>query len=181
MKEKGTGLSIFPHFQDCAELRNWDYGVYVTGLVKLSNLGMPVNFLVDTGAAATVMSLLAYKRLPTDIQPALEPAEFELDGVSGNTLELVGTARMTLVFQGAAFTQDIPIIDIPVEAILGQDILLEQNGRLDLSNLTLRLCEVLIPCWIAGGSAMTCKRRLTTCSKEESCRHAPVLGPLLWF
>ena len=137
--------------------RNWDYGVYVTGVVKLSSSGIPVNFLVDTGAAMTVMSLLAYKRLPTDIQPALEPAEFELAGVSGNTLELVGTARMTLVFQGAAFTQDIPIIDIPVEAILGQDILLEHNGRLDLSNLTLRLREVLIPCWIAGGSAMTCR------------------------
>ena len=64
---------------------------------------------------------------------------------------------MTLVFQGAAFTQDITIIDIPLEAILGQDILLEDNGRLDLSNLTLRLREVLIPCWIAGGSAMTCR------------------------
>ena len=98
--------------------RNWDYGVYVTGLVKSSSSGMPVNFLVDTGAAVTVMSLLAYKILPMDIQPALEPAEFELAGVSGNTLELVGTARMTLVFQGAAFTQDIPIIDIPMEAIL---------------------------------------------------------------
>ena len=137
--------------------RNWDYGVYVTGLVKSSSSGMPVNFLVDTGAAVTAMSLLAYKRLPMDIQPAIEPAEFELAGVSGNTLELVGTARMTLVFQGAAFTHDIPMIDIPVEAILGQDILLEHNRRLDLSNLTLRLREVLISCWIAGGNVMTCR------------------------
>ena len=56
--------------------RNRDYEVYVTGLVKSSISRMPVNFLVDTGVAVTVMSLLAYKRLPMDIQPALEPAQF---------------------------------------------------------------------------------------------------------
>ena len=136
---------------------SWDNGVYVMGLVQGNGHSTPVHFLVDTGAAVSVMSLTTYDRLPQEIRPPLKPTDVQIAGVTGDSLDIAGLAKMTLVFNGILIVHDVLIVDIPVEAILGQDILLEHQGKVDLANLTLKLANTMLPCWIASESAMTCR------------------------
>ena len=134
---------------------SWNNGVYVMGLVQANGHTIPVHFLVDTGAAVSAMSLTTYDRLPQETRPPLKSTDVQLAGVAGDSLDIAGAAKMTLVFNGIVIMHDILIMDVPVEAILGQDILLEHQGKVDLSNLTLKLQNTLLPCWVASGNAMT--------------------------
>ena len=134
-----------------------DNGVYVMGLVQGDGRGEPVHFLVDTGASTSVLSLTTYDRMPQEHRPPLKPTTMRLAGVTGNALQIAGAIEANLVFDGIVVLADILVVDIPVEAILGQDILMEHQGKLDLSNLTLRLKNATLKCWVANESVMTCR------------------------
>ena len=134
-----------------------DNGVYVMGLVQGDGRGEPVHFLVDTGASTSVLSLTTYDRMPQEHRPPLKPTTMRLAGVTGNALQIAGAIEVNLVFDGIVVLADILVVDIPVEAILGQDILMEHQGKLDLSNLTLRLKNATLKCWVANESVMTCR------------------------
>ena len=125
------------------------------GLVQTNGHTTPVHLLVDTGAAVSAMSLTTFDRLPQETHPPLKPTDVQLAGVAGDSLDIAGAAKMTLVFNGIVIVHDILIMDVPVEAILGQDIILEHQGKVDLSNLTLKLQNTLLPRWVASESAMT--------------------------
>ena len=113
----------------------WDNGVYIMGLGQGNGHSTPVHFLVDTGAAVSVMSLTTYDHLPQEILPPLKPTNVQIAGVTDDSLDIAGLAKMTLVFNGILIVHDVLIVDIPVEAILGQDIHLEHQGEVGLANL----------------------------------------------
>ena len=64
---------------------------------------------------------------------------------------------MTLVFEGVPIIHKVIIIDIQMDAILGQDIMLSHHCRLDLSRLTLGLKGKTLSCWTPGETALSCR------------------------
>ena len=131
----------------------WDSGIYTLGQI----LGIPTKFLVDTGAAVSILSQDMYRKIPSHKRPAFQETDIIVRGVSGNQLEVTGVAQVPVVFQGALFMQDFLIADIPLEAILGQDMLMKNQGRLDLGRLTLRLKGTDLPCWTQGEENVSCR------------------------
>ena len=135
------------------EPSSWENGIFTQGQVE----GIPINFLVDTGAAVTVMSTAAYERIPPNRRPALRQTHTTISGVGGTSVDVAGSSEMTLVFDGIPVIHEVIIVGIAMDAILGQDILLSHQCKLDLCNLTLRLKGQTLSCWTPGETALACR------------------------
>ena len=135
------------------EPSSWENGIFTQGQVE----GIPINFLVDTGAAVTVMSSAAYERIPPNRRPALRQTHTTISGVGGTSVDVAGSSEMTLVFDGIPVIHEVIIVGIAMDAILGQDILLSHQCKLDLCNLTLRLKGQTLSCWTPGETALACR------------------------
>lgn len=59
---------------------NWDNGFYTNGLI----FGFPVNFLIDSGSTASILSIDVYEKLPSNVWCSLEPNKSEIFDVNGN-------------------------------------------------------------------------------------------------
>ena len=132
---------------------SWENGIFTHGHVE----GTLFTFLIDTGAAVTVMSRAAFQRIPQHRQPPIRPTEMKVSGVGGTPLDVAGTAHMTLVFDGIPVVHDVLIVGMTLDAILGQDILLSHQCKLDLRELTLRLKGKNISCWTPGETTISCR------------------------
>ena len=129
-----------------------------TGIFTLGNIGGgPVHFLVDTGASVSIIYPETYQRIPARKRPPLNPVDTSITGVSGASIEISGIADITVVFSGLPIPHPMLVADIPLDAILGQDILLNNQGRIDLANLTLKLRGTSIACWVAGEEKLPCR------------------------
>ena len=146
-------VSEQPASQVPAKDKPWESGIFVLGQVH----GRASHFLVDTGASVSVLSLAAYEELPQSRRPTLRPPSIQICGVAGTHIPISGVAEMTLVFAGVPVVHEMVVADIPLDAILGQDILLEHQGKLDLSNLTLRLKGVVLTCWTQSEGHISCR------------------------
>ena len=132
---------------------SWENGIFIQGHVE----GTPINFLIDTGATVTVLSFAAFERIPSSRRPALQRTNTKVSGVGGSSLDIAGMAEMTLVFEGVPIIHKVIVIDIQMDAILGQDIMLSHHCRLDLSKLTLGLKGKTLSCWTPGETALSCR------------------------
>ena len=119
--------------------------------------GIPINFLVDTGAAVTVMSTTTYERIPQNRRPALRQTHTKISGVGWTSVHVAGSAEMTLVFDGIPVDHEVLIVGIAMDAILGQDILLAHQCKLDLCSLTLKLRGRTLSCWTPGETTLACR------------------------
>ena len=80
-----------------------------------------------------------------------------ISGVGGTSVDVAGSSEMTLVFDGIPVIHEVIIVGIAMDAILGQDILLSHQCKLDLCNLTLRLKGHTLSCWTPGETALACR------------------------
>ena len=99
----------------------WDSGDYTLGQIH----GVPRKFLVDTGAAVSILSKKTYLRIPQKKRPACQETDIVVRGVSCNPLAVTGVANILIIFQGELFIHDFLIAGIPLDAILGQDMLMK--------------------------------------------------------
>ena len=132
---------------------SWENGIFTQGQVG----GIPINFLLDTGAAVTVMSMTTYERIPQNRRPALRQTHTKISGVGGTSVHVAGSAEMTLVFDGIPVDHEVLIVGIAMDAILGQDILLAHQCKLDLCSLTLKLRERTLSCWTPRETTSACR------------------------
>ena len=131
----------------------WGSGIFTLGHV----LGEPVKFLVDTGAAVSVLSLSTYQKLDAARKPELKATDLMVCGVAGEPLDLAGRIDVTIVLGGVPFQHEMIVTDLGLEGILGQDIMLRNQGRLDLSQLTLKLGKSAVNCWVQGERDLSCR------------------------
>ena len=111
---------------------------------------------IDTGAAVSVTSLKTHESLPQEIRSPLQPTNFHMSYLTGNSLEIADLDKITCLHCHLT-VHNVFILHIPVEAILAQDTLLAHEGKKDLCNSTLRLANTLLPNWAISEDAMTCK------------------------
>ena len=106
--------------------------------VRFELNGLPVKFLVDTGASVTAISEKMYKSLP--LIPPLNPASMNIRDASHNRLTVLGTAMLTLDTPEQTFEHSVAVIrNLSPAAILGHDFMRKHNGKPDPTNNTLVL------------------------------------------
>ena len=141
------------------EIDSWQNGIFTQGHIE----GITLNFLVDTGSVVTIISAAALQRIPQHLQPVLRQTQTKISGVGRTSLEVAGISKMTLVFDGIPVDHEVLIAHITLDAILGQDILLSRQCKVDLSGLSLKMQGKNVSCWTPGKFAETC----SALAKEE--------------
>ena len=105
--------------------------------------GAAVSFLLDTGAAVTLLRLDTWERVMGREHVTLEPWQSAtLIYAGGTPLTVHGRAHITLGLGTGNFEVEV-LVATPLTspAILGLDFLLQQQATIDLTSRTLRLAE----------------------------------------
>ncbi|CAC5415767.1 unnamed protein product [Mytilus coruscus] len=102
---------------------NWDNGFYTNGLIY----GFPVNFLIDSGSTASILSIDVYEKLPSNVWCCLVPNKSEIFDVNGNKVFAIGSITLELKLGLEIFSQNFMICNINQNGILGQDFLLKEK------------------------------------------------------
>ena len=101
----------------------------------------PVSFLLDTGAAVSLISRDVWRRVnakqPTKLQPW---SDQKLVGVDGSPLEVHGQVCVSITAQGKALeTEALVVSPLTTEGILGLDFLKKHQATIDVRNGQLLL------------------------------------------
>lgn len=107
--------------------------------VDVKLFGNTCSFLVDTGAAVSLISLDVWKQLsaPVTLEPLVKQ---RLVSVSGSPLEVAGSARVTIVIGGTGFEVTVIVVDgVAAEGILGLDFLQLHQCSIDIDKRLLYL------------------------------------------
>ena len=104
--------------------------------------GVSTNFLVDTGADVSLLSIELWKQVEATAQskPELEPgvAAQVLVGVQGSPLQIHGVASVEVELAKEKFSSRVIIVDsLTSEAILGKDFLKANKCVIDVGRNTL--------------------------------------------
>ena len=112
--------------------------------------GEPISFLLDTGAAVTLIGSDVWKHVnakqPTKLQSGSNQKLVEVDG---SPLEVHGQVHVTVVAQGNTLeTQALVVSPLTTEGILGLDFLKKHQATIDVRKRQLRLgscdCTLLL-------------------------------------
>ncbi|CAG2220784.1 unnamed protein product [Mytilus edulis] len=106
---------------------NWDNGFYTNGLI----FGFPVNFLIDSGSTASILSIDVYEKLPSNVWCSLVPNKSEIFDVNGNKVFAIGSIILELMLGQEIFSQNFMICNINQDGILGQDFLLKEVSKVN--------------------------------------------------
>ena len=77
----------------------FDNGFYTKGEL----LGLPVEFLVDTGSTTTLLSCRIFNKMLDAKKPNLESTSLNIKDVNGNFIVTYGQGTMNLMFAGKVF------------------------------------------------------------------------------
>jgi hypothetical protein len=97
------------------EKKAWD----VMGLVG----GLQINFLIDTGSTATILSKTLFDSLDPQQQPSLQGSDQVLVDVNNHEITIYGHAEIPVRFRPMQFTASFDVCDLLNDGILGQDFL----------------------------------------------------------
>ncbi|CAC5426210.1 Transposon Ty3-I Gag-Pol polyprotein [Mytilus coruscus] len=133
---------------------NWDNGFYTNGLIY----GFPVNFLIDSGSSASILSIDVYEKLPSNVWCSLIPNKSEIFDVNGNKVFAIGSIILELMLGQEIFSQNFMICNINQDGILGQNFLLKEVSKVNYQRMVLHtIHNQEIQCWIGGKANMICR------------------------
>nr|XP_054775482.1 uncharacterized protein LOC129283934 [Lytechinus pictus] len=109
-------------------------------------MGPRVNFLVDSGAAVTVMSTKLYGEMPIETRPELVTlsSQVQLQSADDGILNVHGTIEATVNVGGKDFSWTSYIADIGDECLIGFDFMHHYNCILE-ARRGLHIDNLLIP------------------------------------
>ena len=109
----------------------------MTILVDVQLFGHPFSFLIDTGAAVSLIHLNTWKHCASsDI--LLQPSPRQLVSVTGAPLQVLGTARVALHIQSTPLECDLLVVDgLTTDGILGLNFLRCHQCVIDFQLKTL--------------------------------------------
>lgn len=128
--------------------------------VQLPGRAEPLAMVLDTAASHTVLDLALAQRLALVDEGA---AQARVEGAAGRAAQMRQGRRITLRIGGLAHETAPVLLDLspvqtatrPVDGILGQDLLLRHDMRLDLAAGRLELATPgSRPQWFAGASCL---------------------------
>ena len=103
--------------------------------------GISAQFLVDTGAAASLLSKQVWNKITKSQDVSLEPVIGKnLIGVDGSPLTIIGAAYVQVTFELQQFNVCFLVADsLTTEAILGRDFLSNNNCVIDVGKNLITL------------------------------------------
>ena len=95
--------------------------------------GIPATFLVDTGAAASILSKQVWDKVSKQQEASLEVVPGRnLIGVEGSALKIHGAVHLQVIFERQQFNVCFLVADsLTTEAILGRDFLKDNSCIID--------------------------------------------------
>lgn len=95
---------------------------------------VPISFLLDTGAAVTLLRKDAWERVNAEKTHKLSPWSGQrLVGVDGSPLQVFGQVEMKLTLVGKHFPTNVLVVSpLTTEAILGLDFLQHHRATINL-------------------------------------------------
>ena len=108
-------------------------GIYVQGFIGEES----IDFLVDTGASETFVSMATYHELAADDPPELYESDGQVVLADGKPLELMGPMNVAVSLGGMEMITPVTVVAIQVPAILGMDFLLRTRASLDMQGMKL--------------------------------------------
>ena len=96
--------------------------------------GIPARFLVDTGAAASILSKQVWDKVSKQQEASLEVVSGRnLIGVEGSPLKILGAVHLQVIFERQQFNVCFLVADsLTTEAILGRDFLKDNSCVIDV-------------------------------------------------
>jgi hypothetical protein len=132
-------------------------GVYIEGAVQ----GRRIMFTADPGAVRSVISIKAFKQIPSDKQPQLKKSS-TLAGAHGQPLVELGKAMFSINLGQLTMERELFVADIEDDALLGLDILMKGLGGpadIKLTKGEILLIGTTMPCIRIGQSEIVRKVR----------------------
>jgi len=115
---------------------------YIKGLVNQYT----VNFMLDTGAAVSLISSKLWHSLKDNVTVLVTGESPALVGVGGHPVVVQGTARLNVTFGRKDYTMDTIVADLQgMEAIVGLDFLTKNEASIDTSHKILHLIGLSQP------------------------------------
>ena len=132
----------------------WDNGLYATGVIE----GVAVEFLVDSGLTATLLSKESSDKMGGEHTIGLHQRSIVKQGVDGKNINVYGYANINISFDGNNVLHTAIVCDITPEGILGQDFLLKHVKMWDLDVPCLRTRQnTVIPLATGGKTQAVCR------------------------
>ena len=105
--------------------------------------GAPTTFLIDSGAAVSVVHI---KALPKNYQSSLTNDSPRIVGANGLALDVIGQAIMPITVGNVEVKHSFSVVsDLTVDCILGADFLMQNQAVIDCNDMNLKLGEENIP------------------------------------
>ena len=129
----------------------WDNGLYAKGVIE----GVAVEFIVDSGSTATLLSKESFVNMGGEHTIGLHQKNIVMQGVDGKNLNVYGYANINISFDGNHVLHSVIVCDITPEGILGQDFLLKHIKTWDLDVPCLRTRQNTVIPLATGGETQT--------------------------
>ena len=96
-------------------------GFNICGIV----CGRKINFLLDSGSTASLLSSAEYRKLPPELSPNLQPTNMSVVDLTGHVLLVHGIGQFQVCLEDVPHKATSLVVDKDLPVILGQDFLLE--------------------------------------------------------
>lgn len=136
-------MSLFISFvtRDSAPLTQPSHNISLPGSIK----GIPVTFLVDTGANISAIRAEIWRQIPHSAQQSPAPTHItSISAVNGQSIPVLGQVELPFSINNKTYPFKVLIIEtIAYDVILGRDFLECYKARIDLNDHVLELhCDV---------------------------------------
>ena len=128
---------------------------FVTAYVQ----GVPIQLMVDTGAAVSLLGRDVWNMLSRTSNCSLEQwSGGRLVGVEGSSVPVHGMTTMDIQLQGQMVSIDFVVVEmLKVESLMGLDFLEKNNCVIDLSEKVLQFKGVQVPLSIQAANIKHCQ------------------------
>jgi len=128
-------------------------GLYVKGFVN----NVCVNWLVDTGAARSIVSKRITETFVDNFSSNFDEPCHHIFLADGRKIETCGSGLITLIIGQQVLQAKVLIADISDEAILGMDILIQTNAVVDIVQGTVTINGESIDCVDQENQPLSCR------------------------
>ena len=127
---------------DISQVNNNLRGLYLPGFIG----GTRVMWLIDTGAACSILSLKIYDSLPASVKFSLSSADPAIALADGQQAKTHGVGHVVVHLGTKEFQMHVVVAEIKDEGILSMDFLSQADSHIDIVKNQVSINGVVFNC-----------------------------------